>query len=118
MTGQPLTEAGRVRIYGFQILLRGFPGIFWGIVAWFANPLWVIALLLLFLKRVKAALAVSLVSLAIAFTSFLAIGKDLGVWKSDVYHQVIEGFLPGCFLWMASLAVVPLAYWLKITNKS
>ena len=74
--------------------------------------------MLLFLKRVKAALAVSLISLAIAFTSFLAIGKDLEVWKSDVYHQVIGGLLPGCFLWMASLAVVPLACWLKITNKS
>ena len=118
MTGQPLTTVGRVSMYGFQILLKGFLGIFWGIIAWFANPLWVLALLLVFFKRVKAALVVSLVSLAIAFTSFLAIGKDLATWKSDVYHQVIGDLLPGCFLWMASLAGVPLACWLKMTNKS
>jgi len=92
-------------------------GIFFGIIAWFANPLWVVALLLVSFKWVKAALAVSLASLAIAFTTFLAMGKDLAVWESDIYHQHPSALLPGCFLWMASLAVVPLACWLKITGQ-
>lgn len=110
------TPVTHLNMWGFQLLLRGFMGIFFGIIAWFANPLWVVALLLVSFKWVKAALAVSLASLVIAFTTFLAIGKDLGVWQSDIYHQHPSALLPGCFLWMASLAVVPLACWLKVTG--
>ncbi len=93
-------------------------GIFFGIIAWFANPLWVVALLLISSKCVKAALAVSLAAFGISCTSFLAIGKDLAVWESDMYHQHPSALLPGCFLWIASLAVVPLACWLKITGQT
>jgi hypothetical protein len=117
-TRQNLTPVTHETLWGVQLLLRGFMGIFFGIIAWFANPLWAVALLLVSFKWVKTALAVSLVSLVIAFTTFLAIGKDLAVWESDIYHQRLSALLPGCFLWMASLAVVPLACWLRITGQS
>jgi hypothetical protein len=113
-----LTPVTHETMWGFQLLLRGFIGVFFGIIAWFANPLWAVALLLVSVKWVKAAMAVSLASLVISFTSFLAIGKDLAVWESDIYHQHPSALLPGCFLWMASLALVPLACWLKITGQS
>ena len=116
-TREHLTPVTHETMWGFQLLLRGYMGIFFGIIAWFANPLWVAALLLASSKWVKAALAVSVASLAIAFTSFLAIGKDLAVWESDIYHQHPSALLPGCFLWIASLAVVPLACWLRITSR-
>jgi len=117
-TRQNLTPVTHETLWGVQLLLRGFMGIFFGIIAWFANPLWAVALLLVSFKWVKTALAVSLGSLVIAFTTFLAIGKDLAVWESDIYHQRLSALLPGCFLWMASLAVVPLACWLRITGQS
>jgi hypothetical protein len=113
-----LAPAAHVTMWGFQILLRGYTGIFWGIIAWFANPLWVGALLLVRFKQVKVALAVSLASLVIALTTFWAIGKDLAVWESDIYHQHPSALLPGCYLWMASLAVLPLACWLKISSQN
>jgi len=115
-TREHLTPVTHDNMWGVQLLMRGFMGIFFGIVAWFANPLWVVALLLVYLKWVKTALAVSAASLVIAFTSFLAIGKDLAVWESDIYHQHPSALLPGFYLWMASLAVVPLACWLRITS--
>jgi hypothetical protein len=104
-------------MWGFQLLMRGYMGIFIRNIGWFANPLWVVALVLVFFERVKAALAVSLVSLVIALTSILVIGKDLAVWETDLYHQRVSAFLPGFYSWMASLAVVPLACWLKINSE-
>ena len=115
-TGAQHTPVAHNTMWGFQILLSGYLGIFYGIFAWFANPLWILALLLIFFKWVKTALVVSLASLAIALTTFLIIGKDLAVWESDLYHQHPSALLVGSFLWMASLAVVPLACQLKITG--
>jgi hypothetical protein len=117
-TREHLTPVTHETMWGVQLLMRGFMGIFFGIIAWFANPLWVVALLLISSKCVKAALAVSLAAFGISCTSFLAIGKDLAVWESDMYHQHPSALLPGCFLWIASLAVVPLACWLKITGQT
>ena len=107
----PVTHA---KMWGFQLLLRGFMGVFMGTIGWFANPLWVIALLLVFFKRVKAALAVSLLSVAIALSSITVIGKDLAVWESDPYHQRVSALLLGFYVWIVSLALVPVACWLKM----
>lgn len=117
-TRESLTPVAHETMWGFQILLRGYYGILGGIIAWYANPLWAAALLLVRFKRVKAALAVGLASLLIALTTFLAMGKDLAVWASDPDHLHLSALLPGCFLWMASLAAVPLACWLKITEQN
>jgi hypothetical protein len=57
---------------------------------------------------------VSLLSVAIALSSITVIGKDLAVWESDPYHQRVSALLPGFFVWIASLALVPLACWLKM----
>jgi hypothetical protein len=115
-SGPQQTPVAHNTMWGFQILLRGYFGIFNGIIAWFANPLWALALLLVSFKRLKATLAVSLASLVIALTTFLIIGKDLAVWESDLYRQHPSAFLPGTFPWIASLASVPLACLLKISG--
>lgn len=117
LTRDSLTPVAHETMWGFQVLLKGYLGIVQGIIGWYANPLW-LAALLVFPKRPKAALAVGLASLVIALTTFLAIGKDLAVWASDPYHQHLSAPLPGCFLWMASLAAVPLACWLRITEQN
>lgn len=117
-TREPLTPVTYQTMWGFQLLMMGYMGIAYGIISWFANPLWGVALLLVLLKWMKAALAVSLASVVISLTSFWVIGKDLYVWESDIYHQHVSAALPGCFLWMASLVLVPLACWLKMTGQS
>ena len=118
VTRDSLTPVAHDTMWGFRVLLQGYLGILPGIIAWYANPLWLAALLLARFKRLKAAFAVGLASLVIALTTFLAIGKDLAVWASDQYHQHLSAPLPGCFLWMASLAAVPLACWLRITEQN
>jgi len=112
-----LTPVTHDTMWGFQVLLKGYLGIVLGIIAWYANPLWLAALLLARFQWLKAAFAVALASLVVALTTFLAIGKDLAVWASDQYHQHLSAPLPGCFLWIASLAAVPLACWLRITEQ-
>jgi hypothetical protein len=109
-----LIPVAHAKMWGFQLLLRGFMGVFTGTIGWFANPLWAVALLLVFFKRLKAALFVSLLSVAIALSSITVIGRDLAVWESDPYHQRVSALLPGFFVWIASLALVPLTCWLKM----
>lgn len=118
LTRDSLTPAAHDTMWGFEVLLKGYLGIVLGIIGWYANPPWLAALLLARFKRLKAAFVVGLASLVVALTTFLAIGKDLAVWSSDQYHRHLSAPLPGCFLWIASLAAVPLACWLRITEQS
>jgi hypothetical protein len=117
-TQAQLAPVAHETMWGYQVLRSGYMGLSFGIIAWLANPLWAVALVLVAFKWVKVALAVSLASLVISLTTFLAIGKDLAVWKSDIYHQHVSAMLFGSFLWMASLALVPLVCWLKITGQA
>ncbi len=108
------TPIAHVPMWGFQILTNGYLGIFWGIVGWYANPLWLVALVLAYFKWVKTAFVIGSASLVIALSTFLALGKEMSGLEAQQYVEHVSFFLPGCFFWMASVAAIPLDCWLRI----
>jgi hypothetical protein len=94
-------------LMGFACLLFGF-----SYVAWFANPLFLMSVILLSLNRSGMALATSTASLILAATTFL-IQK---VPYSEAGHMAnVVGYGLGFYLWFASMSVVLLTSVLSTT---
>jgi len=94
---------------GAGVLLMGCLGIFVGIGAWYANFFWFVGMVLgLFRKGILTAIA-GIIAVAIALNTFSIIGRVLPADEGNVAHMTVVRLLPGCYVWMASLVVLPLA---------
>src|SRR5258708_28739307 len=96
-------------MWGLSILVVAWSGIFAGVVAWYANPFWVAGLLFgLFGKR-PAAVVLGAVAIWIGMSTFSEIGHELPADESNVNHMTLVRLLPGCYVWMLSFVLLPLA---------
>ena len=89
---------------GFVILGMGFLGFFFGTIAWFANPLGLLAFLAARIAFHKTGLALSVLAFIVGFDAFGFREKWLdegGVNKIRVDHLG-----PGYYVWEASLAIL------------
>jgi hypothetical protein len=85
-------------LMGFVCLLFGF-----SYLAWYANPLFLVSVILLALNRSSMAVATSTASLILAATTFL-IQK---VPYNEAGHMAdVVGYGLGCYLWIASMSVI------------
>jgi hypothetical protein len=85
-------------LMGFVCLLFGFT-----YLAWYANPLFLVSIVLLSLNRSSWALAASTASVILATTTFL-IQK---VPYNEAGHMAnVVGYGLGFYLWIASMSVV------------
>ena len=116
--GISLPENGQMQVIsshtqtvrGAAELAGGWIGILGGVVTWYANPFWALAVLFAFLRMRITAAVLGMISTAIGCTVFLLVGRELsGGDEGGVTTQTIVRLLPGCYLWLASLAAVPLA---------
>jgi len=96
-------------MYGYSVLAVGWSGIFAGVLAWYANPLLAFAMGFSFMKQPKTAAVFGLLSLGLALTTYLWIGRELPGDEGGVTKTAILKLLPGCYVWFASIAVIPLA---------
>jgi hypothetical protein len=94
---------------GFRALAVGWSGIFAGVLAWYANPFWLLGLILALLRKPILATAAGVVAVAIALTTFSIIGRELPGDEGGVTKTTVIRLLPGCYVWMASLVALPLA---------
>ena len=100
-------------MWGIGTLLMGCLGILVGIGAWYANPFWLIGMVFgLFQKRLPAAIA-GIVAIVLATNTFSIVGRVLPADEGDVNHMTVVRLLPGCYVWMASLVVLPLAAFVR-----
>lgn len=92
-------------IYGISILLTGWLGPLFGVVAWYANPLFLIALILFLCRRDRPSCYFAVAALAIGSTSLL-----MTEWHHMGGHgggsRPIHAWGPGMWLWLGSLALV------------
>jgi hypothetical protein len=94
-------------LMGFVCLLFGF-----SYLAWFANPLFLVSVILLSLNRSYMALATSTVSLILAATTFL-IQK---VPYNEAGHTAnVVGYGLGFYLWIASISMILLTSVVSMT---
>jgi hypothetical protein len=103
-TGKP---QGNDVLWGGNVLGVGWSGIFAGVIGWYANLFWVLALVLGFIGKPKFAAAAGLAAIVIGSTTFTLFGKVLPGDEGDVTHITLVRLLPGCYVWLASLAVLP-----------
>jgi hypothetical protein len=93
---------------GMRALAVGWSGIFGGVAAWYANPFWVLSILLAWFRKPAFALVAAGIAVAIASTIFSDLGRDLPGDEGGVTRTAIFRLLPGFYVWVASMIAVPL----------
>jgi hypothetical protein len=93
---------------GFQILLMGWMGVFVGQLAWFANPLFALGLLLLSLRRRTAALVCGTGAMLAAGDTFVLFSQQLPANEGGVGKLILQHLRAGFYFWAAALVLLPL----------
>ena len=98
---------------GLRALAVGWSGIFAGVVAWYANPFGLLSLLLAAFRKPLLAAVVGAIAVAIACTTFATVGRELPGDEGNVTRTTVVRLLPGCYVWLASLAILPFSAFLR-----
>jgi hypothetical protein len=91
---------------GFRVLTIGWLGLLVGQIAWYANPVIVLSLLFVLLRRWGLTLVVSGASLLIAANTFLLFHKELPADEGSVVKLRLERLGFGFFFWLASIFAI------------
>src|ERR1700744_3417370 len=94
---------------GLRALAVGWSGIFAGVLAWFANPFWFLALVLAFFRKPWLGSIAGAIALLIALTVFNVVGRELPGDEGNVTKTRIVAVLPGAYVWFASIGLSILA---------
>lgn len=105
-----LAVRGGPTLSGFDLLIQGWQGASRGIVAWFANPAFVLAVAASAVRLHGTAGVLSGVSLVLALTSF-AVADVASLRLSSVPDVELR---VGFFLWLASLLALFLSSWTSV----
>jgi hypothetical protein len=100
----PAVEAAGRVFDGLDLLLRGWEGAPRGVYAWFANPLFVVALAAAFWKRDVAAAVIAGLAAVLGATSF---------FTEDLLRRSMSSVPPiqlkiGFYVWLAALVALSL----------
>jgi hypothetical protein len=91
---------------GLRALAIGWSGIFAGIVAWYANPLWLLGVGLSLWKKPTAGIVLGVIAMAIGYTTFSLVGRELPGDEGNVTKMTVVRILPGFYVWMGSLGLL------------
>ncbi len=94
---------------GASVLGVGWSGIFAGVFGWYANPIWLLGVVMAFLNKPKLAAIAAIVAFAVGCTTFTMFGRVLPADEGNVTHMTLVRLLPGAYLWLASLLAPALA---------
>lgn len=94
---------------GLRALAVGWSGIFAGVVAWYANPLWAAALGLAFFRKPLFGAIAGMIAFGIALTVFKVVGRELPADEGNVVKTRIIAVLPGAYVWFVSIGLSILA---------
>lgn len=99
------TYPGGMRIdeQGYLILAMGWMGILIGQVGWFANPVWLLAVVLLWRRRWTGAARASGAAVLLGAVSFALYSTGI---PSDSGDTIKAGLLIGFWVWWSSLWVL------------
>jgi len=101
---------------GLRALTVGWSGIFAGVYAWYANPFWFGSMLLLFFRRSIPGAILAAIAVALAATTFGMVGRELPGDEGNVTRTTVIRLLPGCYVWMSSIAVLLLSVFFRNRN--
>lgn len=93
---------------GIHSLAIGWLGILAGVVSWYANPFWLTSVILLTFRKWGLAIGFGALSCVLALSTFLYVGDKLPGDEGGVTTAIITRLLPGAYVWLASLIIVPI----------
>jgi len=99
-------EGDRSAMVGWVLLLWGPFGVLNGVIAWYANLLLPVMLVLLLRRKYRLVVLCGVPCLALALSTLAM--RQMVVTERPDYATVI-GYGPGFYLWLASLAIPPAA---------
>ena len=99
--------------FGIHTLAIGWLGIFAGVFAWYANPLWALGIICSAFRKRIPAMIFGVLALPIALTVFNDIGRQIPADEGNATKTAIVRLLPGAYLWLASLVALPIAAFLR-----
>ena len=94
---------------GALILMAGWLGIFAGVFAWYANPLWALGVIFAALRKRTPAIVFGVLALPLAATVFSDLGRELPGDEGNATKTAIVRLLPGAYVWFLSLLSLPVA---------
>jgi hypothetical protein len=94
---------------GLRALAVGWSGIFAGVFAWYANPCWMLSLVLGYFRRPMLATLFGVFAILLAASTFSVLGRELPGDESNVTRTTVIRLLPGFYIWMASMIILPFA---------
>jgi hypothetical protein len=103
-------------MFGLRALAVGWSGVFAGVFAWYANPCWVLSLTLGFFRRPMLATLFGVFAILIAASTFSIVGRELPGDEGNVTRTAVIRLLPGFYLWMASMIILPFAAFFRDRN--
>jgi len=109
----PALDFNKDIMSGINVLAVGWSGIFTGVVAWYANPIWLLGLILAFAGKPKLAAIAGVIAFLIGCTTFTLFGRELPADEGNVNHMTLMRTLVGCYVRLASLATLPLVLFFK-----
>jgi len=95
-------------MFGARALVVGWSGIFAAVMGWYANPFWLVGVIFAAFKKPMFSAMAGIIALAISCSVFFDLGRELPADEGNVTHTRIARVLPVCYVWMASMAALPL----------
>jgi hypothetical protein len=111
LTGQANTDGRQTSMVGVMAFINGFFALFNLQLAWLANPLAALALILLVCRVHLLSLAFSLAAVLVAQHTWVVVGSIISGDEGGVTKYLVTSLGPGFYLWSFSfllLAVVAL----------
>lgn len=101
------SSQGPVSMYGLELLLFGWYSLKFPQVAWLANVFLLLGWVFTLARMRWLAQPLAVLALGAALTTFLLSPQD--TFSNINTRTTFVGFLPGCFVWLASVAAAVVA---------
>lgn len=102
-----LEAKGKIDIMlGLRALAVGWSGIFAGITAWYANPVWLLGVAMGFWGNHMVGIFAGAFAVAIGLTTPKVIGRELPADEGNVNKMVLTRVHRGYYVWLSSFVVL------------
>jgi hypothetical protein len=110
LAGKENTTLGEpTSMIGLAALFSGFFALFEGQFAWLANPLGLVALILLFRRRYDSSLLLSLAALLVAQQTWFLVGTVIWGDEAGVKKDLVTSLGLGFYLWLVAFLLLVVA---------
>ena len=106
LVGKANTQGEQSTMVGLMAFIMAFFAMLEGQFAWLANPLWLVAILLLAVQRNRVALLASVLAILVAQHTWAVVGTEINGDEGGVRKYLVTSLGLGFWLWVFSFAVI------------